>query len=146
MNKHFLLLLLLFVVPIMLSGQTSEQLLKKCKEPENVVFQKDYRIELPKLPRGYPEVLRTKVPYYLSKNTTYNFTLCSAEQSVGKLIMKIVDPKGMTQATSYTQSGQVIPTFNFECKSSGQYQLQFDFKDFQSGLGIAKVFMVKNVK
>ena len=130
----------------MLLGQTSEQLLNKCKEPENAVFQKDYRIELPKLPKGYPEELRTKVPYYLSKNMTYNFTLCNSDKSVGQLIMKIVDPKGMTQASSYTKSGQVIPAFNFECKSSGQYQLQFDFKDFQPGLGVAKVFMVKNTK
>jgi hypothetical protein len=142
MKKYILILLLLLIAPVYLSGQTEQDLMSNCKAAANTSFLKNYVI---KLAKGSPSSdLRWKEPFYLSKNITYNFTLCNADNSSGQLIMKILDSKGIPQAMSYTKSGQTIPAFNFECKSSGQYQFQFDFKDFQPGIGVGIVSMVKS--
>jgi len=142
MKKYLLFLLLLVIAPAFVSGQSEKDLVSKCKAAANTSFLKNYVI---KLAKGSPSTeLRWKEPFYLSKNITYNFTLCNADNSSGQLIMRIVDNKGIPQAMSYTKSGQTIPAFNFECKSSGQYQFQFDFKDFQPGVGVGIVSMVKS--
>jgi hypothetical protein len=142
MKKYYIILLFLILAPVFLLGQTEQALMSKCKPAENTSFLKNYVI---KLAKGSPSSdLRWKEPFFLSKNVTYNFTLCTAENSPGQLIMKIVDNKGVPQFTSFTKTGQTFPAFNFECKSSGQYQFQFDFKDFQPGVGVGIVSMVKS--
>jgi hypothetical protein len=142
MKKYYFTLLLLLVAPLYLLGQTEQDLMSKCKAAANTSFLKNYVV---KLPKGSPSSeLRWKEPIFLSKNITYNFTLCSGENSSGQLIMKIIDSKGVPQFSSFTKTGQTFPAFNFECKSSGQYQLLFDFKDFQPGVGVGIVSLVKS--
>jgi hypothetical protein len=142
MKKYLLILLILLIAPLVLLGQTEEALMSKCKRAENTTFLKNYLVKLPK--GSSNSDLRWKEPIYLSKSVTYNFTLCNTENSQGQLIMKIVDAKGVPQFSSFTKTGQIFPAFNFECKSSGQYQLLFDFKDFQPGVGLGVVSMVKS--
>ena len=51
----------------------------------------------------------------------------------GKLILSSFDPK----------SGKLYPSVDFTCNKTGTYQLYFDFRDFQQGLGVGIVSLIK---
>jgi hypothetical protein len=142
MKKCLIILSFLLIVPIWLSGQSSDPLMKKCamSSGPNTTFLKDFRIQLGK-GSVQPE-LRFKQVFPLSNNMTYKFTLCNSENSAGKLILKIKDSDGSLQASSYV-SGKAYPEISFTCKKTGTYNLYFDFLDFQPGLGVGIVSLVK---
>ena len=144
MKKFFVPLMLLIIVPVLVSGQTTDPLVSKCamNSGPNTTFLKDFRVQLPK-GTTVPE-LRFKQIFPLSKNMTYKITLCNADNSKGQLIMIIKDSQGNIQASSYDpKSGKVYPEVIFTCKQTGQYKINFDFRDFQEGLGVGIVSLVK---
>jgi hypothetical protein len=142
MKKYLVVLSLLTIVPFVLSGQTTDPLVSKCamNSGPNTTFLKDFRVQLGK-GATQPE-LRFKQVFPLSKNMTYKFTLCNADNSKGQLIMKLKDSEGSVQASSYV-SGKAYPEIKFTCKKTGTYNLYFDFTDFQPGLGVGIVSLVK---
>lgn len=134
----------LVIVPLLLSGQSSDPLLSKCKmnSGDGTTYLKDFRIQLPK---GNPQPeLRQKQVFPLSKNMKYRFTLCNADNSQGELIMKIKDSEGKLILSSYDpKSGKTFSPIDFTCNKTGTYQIYFDFRDFQPGLGVGIVSLVK---
>jgi hypothetical protein len=144
MKKYFFILSFLLVFPILLSGQTTD-LASKCAMNTGP-FLKDYVVKLGK-GATQPE-LRYKDFISLSKNITYKFTLCNAENSAGQLIMKIKDnATGKIIFSTYDEkSGRIIPSFNFPCTKTGKYDLLFDFRDFQQGSGVGVVSLVTGKK
>jgi hypothetical protein len=144
MKKHFFTLLLLLIVPLLLSGQSSDPLITKCalNSGEGTTYLKDFRVQLPK---GTAQTeLRQKQVFPLSKNMKYRFTLCNADNSKGELIMKIKDSEGKFILSSFdSKSGKIYPSVDFTCNKTGTYQIYFDFRDFQPGLGVGIVSLVK---
>ncbi len=142
MKKYIIFCLLAIIVPLKLSGQSSDPLVAKCalNSGPNTIFLKDFRVQLGK-GTAQPE-LRVKQVFPLSKNMTYKFTLCNAENSKGTLIMRLKDSDGSLQVTSLV-SGKAYPEINFTCKKTGTYNLYFDFTDFQPGSGVGIVSLVK---
>jgi hypothetical protein len=143
MKNNLIILLVLLFCPGLLNGQTAD-LTIRCKENSgpNTVFLKDYRIQLPKAANA-PE-LRFREALPLSKNMKYRFTLCNADNSVGQLIMKIIDSEGNVQVSSFDQkSGKSFPKIDFICNRTGTYKIYFDFLGFQPGSGVGVVSLVK---
>jgi hypothetical protein len=142
MKKYLLICSLMLLVPVLSMGQSPDPLVKKCalNSGPNSTFLKDFRVQLGK-GTTQPE-LRIKQVFPLSKNMTYKFTLCNAENSAGQLIMKLKDSDGSLQATSYV-SGKAYPEIKFTCKKTGTYNLYFDFIDFLPGSGVGIVSLVK---
>jgi hypothetical protein len=142
MKKYLIIAALMLFVPFLMTGQTSDPLIQKCamNSGPNTTFLKDFRVQLGK-GNTQPE-LRVRQVFPLSKNMTYKFTLCNADNSQGKLIMKLRDSDGSLQATSYV-SGKAYPEINFTCKKTGTYNLYFDFIDFLPGSGVGIVSLVK---
>lgn len=136
--------MILIILPALVKGQTTDPLISKCamSSGPNTTFLKDFRVQLPK-GTTMPD-LRFKQVFPLSKNMTYKFTLCNADNSKGQLIMNIKDSNGNLQASSYDpKSGKAFPEVRFTCKQTGQYKINFDFRDFQEGLGVGIVSLVK---
>jgi hypothetical protein len=142
MKKYLIITSLMLFIPFLMTGQTSDPLIQKCamNSGPNTTFLKDFRVQLGK-GNGQSE-LRVKQVFPLSKNMTYKFTLCNADNSQGKLIMKLKDSEGSLQASSYV-SGKAYPEINFTCKKTGTYNLYFDFIDFLPGSGVGIVSLVK---
>ena len=142
MKKYLIIAALMLFAPFLLTGQTTDPFTKKCamNSGPNTTFLKDFRVQLGK--GNAQSELRVKQVFPLSKNMTYKFTLCSADNSQGKLIMKLKDSDGSLQATSYV-SGKAYPEINFTCKKTGTYNLFFDFIDFLPGSGVGIVSLVK---
>lgn len=132
------------MVPVLLSGQTTDPLVSKCamNSGPNTTYLKDFRVQLGK-GVTQPE-LRQKQVFPLSKNMKYRFTLCNSDNSKGELIMKIKDSDGkLILSTFDPKSGKTFPSVDFICNKTGTYQLYFDFRDFQQGLGVGIVSLVK---
>jgi hypothetical protein len=144
MKKIVFFLALILCVPYILSGQSSDPLVSKCamNTGPSSTYLKDFRVQLGKSDM-LPE-LRYKQVFPLSKNMKYRFTLCSADNSKSELIMKLKDDAGRQVLASYDpKSGKTFPSIDFTCNKTGTYQLLFDFRDFQQGLGVGIISLVK---
>ena len=74
----------------------------------------------------------------------YKFTLCSADNSGGALIMRIKDDTGKQVLASFDQkSGKTFASVEFTCNKTGTYQISFDFMNFAQGLGVGIISLVK---
>ena len=144
MKKHYLILLPLLIIPILSYGQTADPLISKCAMNTgiNATYLKDFRVQLGK---GNPQgELRYKEVFPLSKNMKYRFTLCNAENSKGELIIKIKNSNGQQVLLSFDpKSGKTYPYVDFICNKTDTYQLYYDFRDFQQGLGVGIVSLIK---
>jgi hypothetical protein len=144
MKKYIIVFALMLTIPVFIAGQTTDPLTSKCamNTGAGTAFLKDFRVQLRK-GVAQPE-LRLKQPYAMSKNMKYRFTLCNADNSAGQLIMKIKDDQGKLILSTYdTKSGKTFPSVDFQCNKSGTYQIYFDFVDYQQGLGVGIVSLVK---
>lgn len=144
MKKYLVILSLSVLIPAMLAAQSTDPLVTKCamSAGPNTTYLKDFRIQLGK---GNPQTeLRYKQVFPLSKNMKYKFTLCSADNSEAQLIMKLKDDTGKQVLATYDpKSGKTFSSVEFTCMKTGTYQLYFDFKDFQQGLGVGVISLVK---
>lgn len=144
MKKYSVLCFLALLFPAIISAQATDPLVSKCamQAGPNTTYLKDFRVQLGK-GSSQPE-LRYKQVFALSKNMKYRFTLCNADNSAGKLIMKLKDDTGRQVLASYDQkSGKTFPSIEFTCMKTGTYQVLFDFLNFQQGLGVGVISLVK---
>jgi hypothetical protein len=145
MKKHLLGLLFLLLAFAIISGQTkTDPLLSKCLSSTGPTakYLKDYRIQLG---QGTSQNdFRYKAKMSLWKNTRYRFTLCTADNSKGRLILSIWDETNKIILSSVDQNtGAIYPFVDFICNKSGVYQVGFDFTDRQSGSGVSIVSMIQ---
>lgn len=145
MKKYLIILLLLAPASGILKGQIKKDaLLSNCltvTDPDSK-YLKDYRIELGE---GKPQdEFRYKVKISLRRNTRYRFTLCTADNSKGRLILSIWDEKNKSVLSSVSgESGTLNNYVDFLCSKSGVYQVGFDFTLGQSGSGVSIVSKIR---
>jgi len=144
MKKYFFTLLLLFMVGVLIHGQSSDPLITNCvmNAGPNTKYLKDFRIQLGKTQSAGE--LRYKAQMSLWKNTKYRFSMCNSEDSKGKLILSLKNDANKVVLSSFDQnSGKTYPFVDFVCNKSGIYQLSFDFTNGQQGSGVGVVSMVR---
>ncbi len=144
MKKHFITLLLLLSAGFILNGQSTDQLVNSCvmNAGPNCKYLKDFRIQLAKAPAAGE--MRYKAQMSLWKNTKYKFSLCTADDSKGELILTVKNDANQVVLSSYDQkTGKTYKSVELTCNRSGIYQLNYDFKDGQQGSGVGVVSMVK---
>ncbi|MGQ9621757.1 MAG: hypothetical protein ACUVTX_12390 [Bacteroidales bacterium] len=144
MKKLLVVIFSAMFFPVLSPGQVKDPLISKCvmNAGPNTTYLKDFRIQLGK--SAQPQEFRYKQVFALSKNMRYRFTLCNSENSQSELVMKLVDDTGRTILTSYDpKTGKVYPSVEFICNKTGIYKLLFDFRDFQQGLGVGVVSLIK---
>jgi hypothetical protein len=145
MKKHLFGLLFLLLASGILSGQTSiDPLLSNCLSTTGPTakYLKDYRIQLGQGTSN--SAFRYKAKMSLWKNTRYRFTLCTADNSKGRLILSIWDETNKIVLSSFDQNtGAIYPFVDFICNKSGVYQVGFDFADGQSGSGVSIISMIQ---
>jgi len=144
MKRYLLTVSLLLAFGCLLTGQSSDAFVSNCvmNAGNDAKYLKDFRIQLGKA--AAQNDLRYKANMSLWKNTKYRFTMCSTEDSKGKLILSIKDDANKVVLSSFDQkTGKTYPFVDFVCNKSGIYQLSFDFTDGQQGSGVGVVSMVK---
>jgi hypothetical protein len=145
MKNYLLGLLLLLSVNTILYGQAqSDSLVSKCllSTGPTAKYLKDFRIQLGQ--SASQDALRYKENMSLWKNTRYRFTLCTADNSKGKLILNIWDNSNNVVLSSVDKkTGTIYNYVDLICNKSGIYQIGFDFTDGQSGSGVSIVSMIQ---
>ena len=97
-------------------------------------YLKDFRIQLGQ--SSTSNEFRFKAKIYLWKETKYRFTMCTAENSKGQLIMNIRDELNkLILESSDSKTGTIYPFIDFNCTRSGLYQICYDFSGMLSGSG-----------
>ena len=145
MKKYLLGFLLLLPAFSVLCGQSqNDPLVSKCLQSTGAgaKYLKDFRIQLG---MGTSQNLfRYKATMSLWKNTRYRFTLCTAENSKGRLILNIQDDANNVVLSSVDgKTGTIYSYVDLICNRSGTYQIYFDFTEGQSGSGVSIVSMVQ---
>ena len=144
MKKSIITLTFLFTIGFLSFGQVTDPLISNCaiNAGANAKYLKDFRIQLGKA--ATQSELRYKANMSLWKNTKYRFTMCSAENSKGQLILSIKDDANKVQLSSFDKkTGKTYPFVDFICQKSGIYQLSYDFNNGQQGSGVGVVSMIK---
>ena len=144
MKTYIITLVLLSITAVGSLAQTSDTFVSNCvmTAGDNAKYLKDFRIQLGKAPAKGE--LRYKANMSLWKNTKYRFTMCSTEDSKGKLILTIKDNTNKEVLSSYDpKTGKTYSYIDFVCNRSGIYQLSYDFTDNQQGSGVGVVSMLK---
>jgi len=143
MKKYLICLLLLNTTFLVLSGQP-DFLMKKCISnisPSSKII-KDFNIQLGEIysPFGF----RYKAKLSLVKRTKYRFSMCTADNSNGQLILDIRDQTNKIVLSSYDKNtGTIYSYVDFDCKESGMYQVCFDFTGGKSGSGVSIVSIMQ---
>jgi len=144
MKRLLYLLIIVFLGSHTAESQVINDQVSKCamSAGPGVTYLKDFRIQLGS---GDKEAgLRYKGIFPMSKNMKYKFTLCTAEKSVGLLIMNITDNSGRKLLSSYDpQSGKTFQSVEFQCNKTGTYNINFDFMNHSSGSGIGIISLVR---
>lgn len=141
MKKQVLISFFILIVFSLCHGQGSlDKLSGKCiinAGPE-AKYLKDFRIQLGKGASGSD--FRYKAKLSLWKDTKYRFTICTAKNSKGQLIMNVRDDADkLILASTEENTGAAYSSVDFICSRSGIYQICFDFNDRMSGSGIGVV-------
>lgn len=144
MKSYIITILFLFVSTLLLTGQSTDQLLSNCvmNAGNDGKYLKDFRIQLGNATTQTD--LRFKANMSLWKNTKYRFSMCNTDDSKGQLILSIKDDSNNIILSSFDKkSGKTYPFVDLICNKSGIYQLNYDFINGQKGSGIGVVSMVK---
>ncbi|MCX6333074.1 MAG: hypothetical protein NT092_02075 [Bacteroidia bacterium] len=144
MKKYFILLLVMLSAGLILQGQGTDQLVNTCvmNAGPNCKYLKDFRIQLSKAPAAGE--LRYKTQMSLWKNTKYKFSMCTADDSKGELILTVKNDANQVVLSSFDpKTGKTYKSVDLVCNRSGIYQLNYDFKDGQQGSGVGVISMVK---
>lgn len=145
MKKYLLVFLFLLSGYALLYGQTqNDSLLRKCllSTGPSAKYLKDFRIQLGQ--SNVQDALRYKANMSLWKNTRYRFTLCTDDNSRGKLVLNIWDNTNNVVLSSVDKNtGTVFNYVDLVCNKSGVYQIYFDFTEGQAGSGVSIVSMIQ---
>jgi hypothetical protein len=145
MKKYLLGFLLLLPVTDLLSGQApNDPLMSKCllSAGSTAKYLKDLRIQLGQA--ASKSEFRYKETMSLWKNTIYRFTICTADDSKGQLIMYILDETNKIVLSSIDKNtGTIYPFVDLVCNKSGIYQIYFDFTEQKAGSGVTIVSMIQ---
>ncbi len=145
MKKYLTGLILSFLLVAVCSGQAEpDSLMRGCMQTTGSAskYLKDFRIKLGEGTPGSGFRYRANLPLW--KSTRYRFTMCTSEDSRGKLILTIKDDLNRQVLSSFDEKSEnVYPYVEFVCNKSGIYKLYFDFTRSLSGSGISIVSLVK---
>lgn len=144
MRKSFTLIFCLLAFGMVSFGQKQDPAVSNClmNAGTGSKYLKDFRIQLGKAEDM--NELRFRARMSLWKNTTYRFTLCSAPESKGRLIISLIDERNKVVVSSYDSgSGKADPFVDFQCSRSGVYQLCYDFAGGEQGSGVGVVSMLQ---
>jgi hypothetical protein len=140
------LLLILLISERYCLAQSSSKLAEFCAASagDDATYLKDFVIELDAAGADgkAPEQRFTML---LSKNTEYRFTICNAEGSSGKAILKLFDVARLYVSSYNEATGQSYPSVNFQCQKTGAYHLIINFMDGKKGSAVAVVSFVRTL-
>ena len=138
--------LALFIVGFHVNAQTEAQLVELCiGTTGDATYLKDFVVKLPGRAPGGEKDPEFKSSMVLSKDTEYKFTICNADESEGRGVLKLYDNNLLLGTTYNAATGKEFPGFVFKCQKTGVYHLFVSFQEGKEGYAVAILSFVKKL-
>ena len=144
MKKILIVITMVLTTSLVVSAQDPQEMVSNCALGigENTTYLKDFVIKLPGAP-SLENIPVHKANIYLMKNQNYRFTMCNSDSSEGQLILSLYDKQKLITTSYLKKSGNIYSSVEFNCNKTGLYQLWYNFKDGEKGMGVGIVSLVK---
>jgi len=135
--KHISLLYLFFLCLChsQMSAQCDNTLVEKAVAQSGVgaVYLRDFRVKFDGPEKG-KAIPTAKYPVLLSKNTTYRFNVCNAEEYNGKVILQLFLKDKLIGSTFDMQTSTDLQRFDFKSEKATTYEVVMSFDQGQAGM------------
>jgi len=149
--KHvsLLCLLILCLCQGRVNAQCGNELVEKAASQSgaNTVYLREFKVKFDGSERG-KAIPVAKFPVLLSKNTTYRFNVCSAEEYKGKAILQLYLKDKLIGSTFDTQTLTDLRSFDFTTEKAATYEVVMSFNEGKPGcaVGILSLLTEKAVE
>lgn len=143
--KHVYLLCLLIICCChsRVSAQCGNALVEKAasQSGDNAVYLREFKVKFDGSERG-KAIPVARFPVLLSKNTTYRFNVCSAEEFEGKVILQLYLKDKLIGSTFDTQTSTDLQRFDFTCEKAATYEVVMSFNEGKPGCAVGILSMI----
>ncbi len=125
------------------SAQCNNLLVEKAASQSGpgAVYLREFKVKFDGSERG-KAVPTAKYPILLSKNTTYRFNVCNAEESEGRVILQLYLKDRLMGSTFDTQSATDLQRFDFACTKTATYEVVMSFDQGKSGCAVGVLSLI----
>ena len=132
-----LFLIIICLCPGRLSAQCDNTLVEKAasQSGDNAVYLREFKVKFDGSERG-KAVPVARYPILLSKNTTYRFNVCNADEFEGRVILQLYLKDQLMGSTFDTQSATDLQRFDFTCDKAATYEVVMSFDQGKPGCAV----------
>ena len=141
---HLTIIAACLLVSGYMHAQSVTEMVDECADQagKDATYLKDFQVVLGEARSNQrPSVAR--YPLVLSKNNIYRFSICDAESSEGKAIIKLYDSNRMIFSSYVLDTKEEYNPFNVMCQKTGIYHVFISFLDGKPGAAVGILSYVK---
>lgn len=144
--KHLSLLYLIVVCLChcqMIDAQCDNSLVDKAilQSGSDAVYLQEFKVKFDEQGVG-KTIPKAKYPILLSKNTTYRFNVCNAQEYEGQVILDLYLKDKLVASTYNPKLKSHLRQFNFECNKTATYQVVISFDKGKAGCAVGILSMI----
>lgn len=147
--KHVNLLCLLFVCLFssQMRAQCGNELVEKAASQSgaDAVYLREFKVKFDGSERG-KAIPTAKFPVLLSKNNTYRFNVCSAEEFEGKVILQLYLKDKLIGSTFDTRTATDLQRFDLRCDKTATYEVVMSFNEGRPGCAVGILSLIPDKK
>lgn len=147
--KHvsLLCLLLICLCHSQVNAQCGNELVEKAasQSGDNAVYLREFKVKFDGSERG-KAIPTAKYPILLSKNTTYRFNVCSAEEFEGKVILQLYLKDRLIGSTFDSQTSTDVQRFDLTCDKTATYEVVMSFNEGKPGCAVGILSLIPEKK
>lgn len=137
--RHFRLLYLMvvFLCYSQANAQCDNTLVEKAalQSGSNAVYLREFKVKFDGSEPG-KVIPVAKYPVLLSKNNTYRFNVCNAEEFEGEVILQLYLKDQLLGSTYNTDTSTDLQYFDFHCTKAATYEVVMSFNQGKPGCAV----------
>ncbi len=143
MKKVFLLLVFFTIIIAGTNAQCGDALIDICHEHlGDTRFLRSFPVQLDEQSSGGSLPVQ-RYNMVLNAGTTYRIFACNAEEYPGKVIISLYFQDRLVGTTYLVDQRRHLPFIQFNCNTSGVYNIDFYFEDGKEGCAMGMVSSFK---
>ncbi len=146
--KHIGLLCLIAICLCLCRGQAYAQcdntLVDKAisQSGTNAVYLREFKVRFDGLEKG--KIPLARYPVLLSKNTTYRFNVCNAEDFEGKVVLQLYLKDKLERSTFDSKKNKDLQRFDFTPDKAATYEVVMSFAEGKAGCAVGILSMLSD--
>lgn len=146
--KHISLLCLIAICLCLCRGRVNAQcdntLVDRAvsQSGANAVYLREFKVKFDGLNQG--KIPTAKYPVLLSKNTTYRFNVCNADEFEGKVLLQLYLKDKLIGSTFDSNTMTDLRYFDFTCDKAATYEVVMSFHRGKPGCAVGVLSMLSD--